>query len=229
MTTTDPAVELAARYMQGVDDFNASTGKTDEEVEAFDKGWQTPLERELAKVHPTSREGVAALIDLVLREERQQHGGDAGGYVIGMLENARTALRGMAGLAGEAADPQREKKKQVDAKIAAGAPADLWRRWQEIREEFPQGPPNETAADEELRQGLLGDEAGAIEHKILHTPARNVAEVLVKMQLAEGLIQMCARDEPQHQEETAMTEDRLMVAAYTDLKRLLGQDEANVA
>ena len=111
-------------------------------------------------------------------------------------------------------DPQREKKSQVDARIANLAPADLWRRWEEIRVEFEQHLPDETDNDLELRQDLLSHEAGGIEEKILRTPARNVTDVLIKMQLAEGLIVMCKG------RESVLPEDRLMLAAYADLKRL---------
>ncbi len=67
--------------------------------------------------------------------------------------------------------------------------------------------------------------------RLLKTPPqpRPKPDVLIKMQLAEGLIQMLASGEPRHQEENLETEDRLMLAAYADLKRLTDQGETNVA
>ena len=103
--TPDPAVELAARYVRVVGEYNAGAGETDEEVGASYKNEMTSLERELMETHPTSREGIVALLDLVLDEYRDEQGAELlwmNRYVIALLENARDAVRGAVGLAGKA-------------------------------------------------------------------------------------------------------------------------------
>ena len=94
----DPAVELAGRYVCTIEAFDRRRGKSDEEVEAFDDDCQMPRERELTKVAPTTRQGVVALLDLVLREQRIDNVGPGEPcwtvqFTIGLLENARDAVR----------------------------------------------------------------------------------------------------------------------------------------
>ncbi len=76
-TTTDPVVCLAQRYVQMVAKTNSTDWGSDEELNAFCDTVVRPLERELMEAHPTSREGIAALLDLALGEYRSQHGDPA--------------------------------------------------------------------------------------------------------------------------------------------------------
>ena len=100
----DPVVELAQRYIETTAEFDDAPGKTDEEVEAFCNNVEKPLERELMGAHPASREGVVALLDLVLHEERVNNPRGAEvpwmcQYTIALLENARDAVKGGVGVA----------------------------------------------------------------------------------------------------------------------------------
>ena len=93
----DPFVDLAKRYIAAADEFESTRGKTDEEAEAYDVNVRTPLEQQLAKLRPTSREGIVAALGLVLRDHRETWGGGeelgwAKEYVISLLENARDAV-----------------------------------------------------------------------------------------------------------------------------------------
>jgi hypothetical protein len=63
---SDPAAELARKYVEAGIEFDAREGVTDEEIETFDKDVARPLEAELMGAVPTTREGVVALLDAVL-------------------------------------------------------------------------------------------------------------------------------------------------------------------
>lgn len=76
-----------------------------------------------------------------------------------------------------------------------------------------------------VRQGLLTYETGAIEETIRRTPARSIRDMLLKMQLAEALVRAFQFADGELNEDGLEPENRLLLAACADLKRLTDQGE----
>lgn len=91
-TFPDPFVYLAKGYVAAEHAF-----KGDKEHKNYWAEIMTPLEQQLAKLRPISREGVVAALDLVLQEQHLDLPGDGPScwteeYVVGLLQNARSAV-----------------------------------------------------------------------------------------------------------------------------------------
>lgn len=98
----------------------------------------------------------------------------------------------------------------------------LWCRWKQIEDEFAQRP-DETVAASEQRQGHLSKESGAVEREILRTTARTIADVLVKLRLADAVVWGNHTFHGVLNEEPLELSDRLVLAACAGLDRLPGE------
>ena len=83
----DPVIELAARYLDALEKYLAQ--ETDEGMEAADTEFLTPAEDALEAARPTTWEGVATLLDVVLHHL----GRDKEVSAVKLIENAREAVR----------------------------------------------------------------------------------------------------------------------------------------
>ena len=100
----DPIVELAREHRAATDRHNAD-GLSDDDFDGLLLNVIAPLEDKLAHTRPTTREGIIAALDVAAREERKHHGAAPGGteaMVIGVIENARDALKAGVGAVQEA-------------------------------------------------------------------------------------------------------------------------------
>lgn len=166
----DPAVELARDHRAATDRHNEASGDDAREL-LMDV--IAPLEEKLARTRPTTREGVIAALDVAAREERRHHCEPPSGteaMIIGVIENARDALKAGVGMA-EDAGP--------DPLVA------MWSEWDKLRktrfsDHVPHGDPIDHKAEEAFYAGK-GDEMTEIEDRIMAAVPSTLAGALVQM------------------------------------------------
>ena len=165
----DPIVELARKHRAAIDLQTVPGKLSDDEATDLLLNVILPLEEKLARTRPTTREGIIAALDVAARQERAQHGESSGGtnaMVIGILENARDALKAGVGMAQET-DP--------DPLVA------LWAEWCAL--EWHKRPKGLTDEESERFTEQAADQADKIATKIISASPDTLAGAFAQIAL----------------------------------------------
>ena len=158
--TPDPAVELAREHQAAINRLNTPGEISDDDTGEFLTNVVVPLEEKLARTRPTSREGIMALLDVAAGQAHREsdetpNSGEA--MIIGVMQNARDAIKAGVGTVGEAGD---------EPLVA------LYAKWRAL--EWRKPPEGLTEDEAESFTDRTADEADAVSVEIIAAPAKTL-------------------------------------------------------
>ena len=177
----DPTVELTREYRSAMDRLNTPGEISDDDSGEFLTNVTTPLEVKLARTRPTTREGIIAVLGVAARETRDHYSEPLSGteaMVVGVIENARDALKGGVSVV-------------LPASPGTDDPFPAWlAEWEAVRAALKVAlKEHDGDLDDRLADRLFRP-INVLEKKINDTPAYTIAGVVAKLRVIAYLVEI---------------------------------------